>query len=85
MSADSPLVEKFGFVLPSRNSPHSGCPYAAHPSGSCESARMSAKPNGSSGQPSASAIGPGMAMTRGVSWNETKSPVIAASPWSPSR
>ena len=42
----SPLVEKLGFVLPSRNGPHSGWPYAAHPSGSLASSRMSAKPIG---------------------------------------
>ena len=38
---------------------------------------MSAKPSGSSGQPSASAIGRGMAITSGVSWKDTKSPAMA--------
>ena len=41
---------------------------------------MSANPSGSSGQPRASAIGRGIAITRGVSWNDTKSPAMAGSP-----
>ncbi len=65
----SPLVEKLGFVLPSRNGPHSGCPTAPQPAGSLASGARSANPIGSFGQPSASAIGWGMAMTSGVSMN----------------
>ena len=65
----SPLVEKFGLVLPSRNGPHSGWPSDAQPSGSLASSTMSAKPIGVSGHPRASAIGWGMAMTSGVSMN----------------
>ena len=46
---------------------------------------MSANPIGSSGQPRASAIGRSIAITRGVSWNDTKSPVMAGSPCAASR
>src|SRR5256886_8413267 len=63
------LVEKLGLVFPSRNGPHSGCPYAPHPSGLRARARMSEYPSGVFGYPSVSAIGFGMAMTSGVSWS----------------
>src|SRR5256885_16409129 len=69
MVALSALVEKLGLVFPSRNGPHSGCPYAPHPSGLRARARMSAYPSGVFGYPSVSAIGFGMAMTSGVSWS----------------
>src|SRR2546429_8901444 len=69
MVALSALVEKLGFVFPSRNGPHSGCPYAPHPSGLRARARMSEYPSGVFGYPSVSAIGFGMAMTSGVSWS----------------
>src|SRR2546429_9416767 len=69
MVALSALVEKLGLVFPSRNGPHSGCPYAPHPSGLRARARMSEYPSGVFGYPSVSAIGFGMAMTRGVSWS----------------
>src|SRR6266567_3556758 len=58
MVAFRPEVEKFGLVLPSRKAPHSGWPNLPHPAP--ELARSSR-----SGQPSASAIGLGMAMTSG--------------------
>ena len=67
MSADSPLVEKFGLVLPSRNAPHSGWPREPQPAPSRARASTSAQPRGVSGQPSASAMGRGIAMTSGVS------------------
>src|SRR2546430_10561613 len=69
MVALSALVEKLGLVFPSRNGPHSGCPYAPHPSGLRARARMSEYPSGVFGYPSVSAIGFGMAMTSGVSWS----------------
>src|SRR5262245_44839639 len=67
MVAFSPEVEKFGFVLPRRNAPHSGWPREPHPCGSWESDRMSDHPIGVFGHPSAWAIGRGMAITSGVS------------------
>src|SRR5256885_8333203 len=55
----------FGFVLPSRNFPHSGWPYFAQPAGSVASVARSFQPIGLAGQPSASAIGFGMATVSG--------------------
>ena len=66
MVAASPEVEMLGFVLPSLKSPHSGCPTLAQPSGLLARARISVQPMRVSGQPSASAIGRGIAMTSGV-------------------
>src|SRR5258708_5773586 len=67
------LVDRWGLVLPSRNWPHSGCPLLAHPFGSWESARRSLNPIGACGQPSASAMGRGMAMVSGVLWSDLAS------------
>src|SRR5664280_1287542 len=64
--AARPDVEIVGFVLPRVNLPHSGCPLDAQPCGSLASASTSAQPIGASGQPSAVAIGCGMASTSGV-------------------
>src|SRR5207244_2217192 len=50
------------------NGPHSGWPWLAHPFGSRARARTSAQPIGVAGQPRASAMGRGMAITSGVSW-----------------
>ncbi len=61
-----PDVEKFGLVLPRRNAPHSACPYFPQPDGSRASESRSPKPSGLRGQPSASAIGFGIARTSGV-------------------
>ena len=69
-----------GLVLPSRNRPHSGWPLSAQPFSARDSARMSDHPIGWSGQPSASAIGRGMAITRGVFMNDTGSVAIAGLP-----
>src|SRR4051794_28488144 len=69
MVAFSPLVEKWGLVLPSRNAPHSGWPFEAHPLGSRASANRSAIPIGVLGQPSACAIGRGTANSSGVRMN----------------
>src|SRR5436309_14497223 len=86
MVADRALVEKFGFVLPSLNGPHSGCPLLAQPFGSRARASRSANPSGVAGQPRASAIGRGMAMTSGVSWMGLASAgAIAGWPWSARR
>src|SRR3954451_2637476 len=65
MVAFSPAVEMFGFVLPSRNLPHSGWPYFAQPAGSVASVARSFQPIGFAGQPSASAIGFGIATVSG--------------------
>ncbi len=72
-------------VLPSLNVPHSGCPLLAHPSGEVARAATSDHPIGVSGQPSASAIGFGIAITRGVSMKDTASPAISGSPASARR
>ena len=66
MVAFRPDVEIFGFVLPSRNLPHSGWPYFAQPAGSVASAARSFQPMPLPGQPSASAIGFGIATTSGA-------------------
>src|SRR6476659_6792618 len=66
MVAASPEVDTFGFVLPRVNLPHSGCALEAQPCGSVASASTSDQPIGASGQPSAFAIGSGMASTSGV-------------------
>src|SRR3954469_16102015 len=60
------LVDRCGLVLPSRKGPHSGWPLLAQPLGSAASASRSLKPIGVDGQPSAFAIGWGMAMVSGV-------------------
>ena len=60
-----PLVDRLGLVLPSLNAPHSGCPRDPHPCGSSARVNRSPQPRAASGQPSASAIGRGMAMTSG--------------------
>src|SRR5262249_6790774 len=65
MVAFNPEVEKFGLVLPSLNRPHSGCPRLAQPLGSRARVRMSDQPSALPGQPSAWAIGCGMAITSG--------------------
>src|SRR5439155_20303804 len=62
----SPDVEKCGLVLPSLKPPHSGCPAAPQPFGSLVSPSRSDQPIALPGQPSASAIGRGMASTSGV-------------------
>jgi len=60
-----PEVDRLGLVLPSRNSPHSGWPYFFQPSGSVASAARSDQPIAFLGQPSASAMGRGIAMVSG--------------------
>ncbi len=85
MSAARPLVEKLGLVLPRRNGPHSGRSKACHPSSLLASSRMSLQPMSASGQPSASAMGWGMAMTSGVTMKGCPSPTIGGSPASLSR
>ena len=85
MVALSALVEKLGLVFPSRNGPHSGCPYAPHPSGLRAKARMSEYPSGVFGYPSASAIGFGIAMTSGVSCRGVPAGAIAFFPASARR
>ena len=62
----SPEVEKRGLVLPSLKRPHSGWPLEPQPLGSFASANRSLQPIGVAGQPSASAIGRGIATTSGV-------------------
>ena len=66
MVAARPEVDTFGLVLPRVNLPHSGWPLDAQPCGSVASASTSAQPIGVSGQPSALAIGSGIASTSGV-------------------
>src|SRR5690606_21431931 len=86
MSAESPEVEKFGLVLPRRNGPHSGCPRSAQPPSERASSRIRDQPISASGQPSARAIGSGMAITRGVSMNGVgSSGAIGGRPSSSSR
>jgi hypothetical protein len=70
MVAANPEVETFGLVLPRVNRPHSGCPLAAHPCGSRARVSTSNQPIGVSGQPSAVAIGSGIASTSGVDVTE---------------
>src|SRR6266571_4992557 len=65
MVAFSPDVEKLGLVLPSRNAPHSGWPNLPQPCRSPASSRSLRHPSFCLGQPSASAIGRGIAITRG--------------------
>src|SRR6478609_7121289 len=65
MVAANPEVETFGLVLPRVNRPHSGWPLAAHPWGSRANVSTSDQPIGVSGQPSAVAIGWGIANTNG--------------------
>src|SRR6266542_2442996 len=65
MVAFSPEVEKLGLVLPSRNGPHSGWPNLAQPVPDRARSSISVQPSFLPGQPSASAIGRGMAMTSG--------------------
>src|SRR3954463_3270619 len=64
------LVEKCGLVLPSRNEPHSGWPLLAQPWGSAARANRSLNPMAVAGQPSALAIGWGMAIVSGVRRND---------------
>jgi hypothetical protein len=59
-------VEKSGLVLPSLKDPHSGRPFPPQPRGSRARDRTSPQPSGFAGQPSASAIGFGIAITSGV-------------------
>src|SRR5262245_8450832 len=66
MVAFRPEVEKLGLVLPSLNAPHSACPRAPQPFGLRASASRSPQPSWAFGQPRASAIGLGMAITSGV-------------------
>src|SRR5436309_11920471 len=63
MVALSPLVEKWGLVLPRRKAPHSGWPFDAQPFGSWARLSRSAMPIGVFGQPSSWAIGRGIAKT----------------------
>src|SRR6476661_2713509 len=70
MVAANPEVDTFGLVLPRVNRPHSGWPLAAQPCGSRASVRTSDQPIGVSGQPSAAAIGWGIANTNGVEVTE---------------
>src|SRR6478736_9164271 len=72
MVAANPEVETFGLVLPRVNRPHSGWPLAAHPWGSRARVSTSDQPIGVSGQPSALAIGWGIANTNGVDATEAK-------------
>src|SRR6266540_98353 len=65
MVALRPEVEKFGLVLPSRNRPHAGWPRPAQPSGLLARSSISRQPSFFLGQPSASAIGRGIAITSG--------------------
>src|ERR687887_977506 len=65
MVALRPEVEKFGLVLPSRKRPHSGWPRLAQPSGLLARSSISRQPSFFFGQPSASAIGRGIAITSG--------------------
>src|SRR6266498_3772349 len=65
MVAFSPEVEKLGLLLPSRNGPHSGWPNLAQPVPDRARSSISVQPSFLPGQPSASAIGRGMAMTSG--------------------
>src|SRR5512132_3531313 len=65
MVAFSPEVEKFGLVLPSRNRPHSGWPLLAQPFWLLARSSISRQPSLRFGQPSASAIGRGIAITSG--------------------
>src|SRR6266536_2060260 len=73
----------FGFVLPSRNLPHSGCPYFAQPAGSVASAARSFQPIGLAGQPCACAIGLGIATTSGAFAIDCVSPSGTIEPVSP--
>ena len=66
MVAANPDVETVGLVLPRVNLPHSGCPLVAQPWGSRARVNTSDQPIGASGQPSALAIGSGIASTSGV-------------------
>src|SRR6476661_8679814 len=70
MVAANPEVETFGLVLPRVNLPHSGWPLAAQPCGSRARVRTSDQPIGVAGQPSAVAIGAGIASTNGVEATE---------------
>src|SRR4029450_8922954 len=65
MVAFSPGVEKSGLVLPSRNRPHSGWPLLAQPDGLLARSSISRQPSLRLGQPSASAIGLGIAIPSG--------------------
>src|SRR5947208_6840224 len=65
-----PLVEKWGFVLPSWNRPHSGWPLLAQPWGFWASASRSLMPMAAVGHPSAWAMGRGMANVSGVRRND---------------
>src|SRR5919197_5590331 len=65
MVALRPEVEKFGLVLPSRKGPHSGWPRLAQPSGLLARSSISRQPSFFLGQPSAAAIGRGIAITSG--------------------
>src|SRR5436190_9293028 len=65
MVAFRPEVEKFGLVLPRRNRPHSGWPRLAQPAGLWARSSISRQPSFFLGQPSASAIGRGIAITSG--------------------
>src|SRR5262245_5029646 len=64
--AASPEVERKGLVLPRLNRPHSGWPLLPQPAEFLLSASTSDQPIALFGQPSASAMGLGMASTSGV-------------------
>src|SRR3954452_2498627 len=65
-TADRPEVEKSGFVWPSLNCPNCGLPTEPQPLLLVASLRISPKPTGFFGQPSARASGSHMAITSGV-------------------
>src|SRR5664279_967111 len=70
MVAARPDVEMVGLVLPRVNLPHSGWPLDSQPLGLVANASTSDQPIGVFGQPSALAIGSGMASTSGVEVTE---------------
>ena len=66
ISASIPGVDRLGSVLPSLKAPHSGWPNVFQPFCSATTPTSSRQPTLVLGQPSASAIGLGMAITIGV-------------------
>src|SRR3954469_17155130 len=83
MGAFSPAVGMFGFVLRGRHLPHSRGPYFAQPAGSVASVARSFQPIGFAGQPSASAIGFGIATVSGEFAIDCGSPSGTIVPVSP--
>src|SRR6476620_7657304 len=72
MVAARPEVDTLGLVLPRVNLPHSGCPLDAQPCGSVARASTSDQPMGASGQPSALAIGSGIASRSGLDVTDSR-------------